>query len=114
MIFGLGIYQAKYVENLEKELDYYRSFAERERARADRLHDQLLQDRGCLPATETTLLAQEKAQKKLEEAHLDYTKQLEEMFSDQVEEHADVVEGAEESELIQSIGDDLKAILGSK
>lgn len=113
-MFGLGIYQKKYVESLEQELAYYRSFAERERARADRLHDQLLQQAGCLPATDTAIKAQEQAEKRLKDAADAQTAMLTELYADAVNEHADVIEGASDNESldVETLGAELKTMLG--
>lgn len=111
---GFGIYQKKYVESLEKELDYYRSFAERERARADRLHDQLLQQVGCLPATETAIKAQEQAEKRLKEAANAQTVMLTELYADAVDEHADTISAVTDNESLdtETLGAEIRTMLG--
>ena len=103
-LFGLGLFQKKYVEGLEGEVTYWRAFAERERARADRLHDQLLQVSGCAPATETTIKAQEIADQRYREAADQNRDMLTELFADAVNEHADVIKNSDEADLIETIG----------
>lgn len=104
----------RYVGMLEREVEYYRAFAERERARADRLHDQLLQDRGCLPATETALVEQEKAQQRMDEQLEQQRRQMTEMYAEAINEHADTLNGADpgEAEMIEGLGEEVAAMLG--
>ncbi len=76
----------KYVEMLERELEYWRSRAETERRRADRLHDQLLVMHGQMPATETVLDEEREAANKERDR---YAQEMAEIYLEETEERDD-------------------------
>lgn len=81
-MFGLKLYQRKYVERLESELAYYQNLFSQERERGDRLTDQLLVNNGALPATETVRSEMREIRKSQAPSLDEQQKYLQEIASD--------------------------------
>ena len=74
------VIQTRYLEMIERELEYYRKRAEDERLRADRANDSLLQSHGTLPTSDVGIQKLDELQQHYEAATKLMQDQMQEVY----------------------------------
>lgn len=75
----------RYLELLESQVEEFKKLWQEERERADRLHDELLAQRGLNPATQIGIVTQQRKEAEEEERTKTMRKEMAELFGEQVD-----------------------------